>query len=278
MEKYAIGIKRACEVVGLTRSMWYYQSKKDDGDLMAKLSDLAQGYPTRGFDEYFNKIRREGYKWNRKRVLRVYRMMKLGLRRKHKKRIISRVKQPLEIPNALNQCWSMDFMSDALADGRKLRILNIIDDCNREALAIEVGLNYPSKRVIETLEELEGEIGLPKSLRCDNGPEFIAKIFQQWSKKKRIELKYIQPGKPMQNGYIERFNRFYREDILDAYWFEDLHQIRTLTNKWMEDYNENHPHKSLGGKTPREYRKRNLQEASFLQKNNNLFFSNFDLS
>lgn len=267
MERYVIGIKRACKVIDLTRSMWYYHSKKDDVDLVVKLSELAQEYPTRGFDEYYNKLRREGYKWNRKRLLRVYRSMKLGLRRKHKKRIISRVKQPLEQPNMLNQCWSMDFMSDALADGRKLRILNIIDDCNREALAIEVGLNYPAKRVIQTLEELEGEIGLPKSLRCDNGPEFIAKVFQKWCKKKRIELKYIQPGKPMQNGYIERFNRFYREDILDAYWFEDLHQIRALTNKWREDYNENHPHKSLGNISPREYRKRNLQEASFLQMN-----------
>jgi putative transposase len=131
--------------------MWYYQTKKDDSEVIDKLKELAESHPTRGFDEYYKKLRREGYKWNRKRVLRVYRNMKLSLRRKHKKRLVSRVKNPLVAPKELNVCWSMDFMSDALYDGRKVRTFNVIDDCNREALAIDVGLNYPSRRVIETL-------------------------------------------------------------------------------------------------------------------------------
>ena len=256
-------MQRACLVVALSRSMWYYMPKKDDQAVIDKLSRLAALYPTRGFDEYYKRIRREGYAWNRKRVLRVYRKMKLPLRRKHKKRIQSGVKHPLELPEKLNQCWSMDFMSDTLADGRRIRILTIIDDCNREALAIEVGLNYPSERVIESLEQLEEEIGLPQMIRTDNGPEFTSIAFNIWCEKKNIEHRRIQPGKPIQNAYIERFNRFYREDILDAYWFEDLEQLRTLTFRWMIDYNENHPHKSLGNKTPREYRSRNFPEASF---------------
>ena len=260
--------------------MWYYQTKKNDSEVINKLQELAEAKPTRGFDEYYKRIRREGLQWNRKRVLRVYRNMKLSLRRKHKKRIVSRVQLPLETPKDLNMCWSMDFMSDALIDGRKLRTFNIIDDCNREALAIDVGLNYPAKRVIETLERLEEEIGLPQAIRCDNGPEFISKALQQWCKNKRIELRYTQPGKPMQNGYIERFNRYYREDVLDAYWFNDLYQLRRLTNEWMEDYNNNHPHKSLGNQPPREFKSRFGKDFKIFSKSalNCNILSNFEVS
>ncbi|WP_240531761.1 IS3 family transposase, partial [Maribacter sp. 4G9] len=225
MKQYVIPIVRACNVVDLSRSMWYYQSKRDDSEVIDKLTELAEAYPTRGFDEYYYKIRREGLKWNRKRVLRVYRDMKLSLRRKHKKRLIKRIKQPLETPSTLNECWSMDFMSDALIDGRKLRVFNVIDDCNREAIAINAGLSYPARAVVETLENLKEEIGTPKYVRCDNGPEFISRTFMNWCTKNHIEIKYTQPGKPMQNGYIERFNRFFREDILDAYYFNDIYQL-----------------------------------------------------
>ena len=124
--------------------MWYYKTKKDDSEVMDKLSSLAEEYPQRGFDEFFGIIRQQGYIWNRKRVLRIYRLMKLGLRRKHKKRLPARVKEPLQAPAQPNHTWSMDFMSDALGDGRKVRVFNVIDDFNREALAIEAGLSFPS--------------------------------------------------------------------------------------------------------------------------------------
>ena len=246
--------------------MWYYQKTRDDGPVIDKLNELAESYPTRGFDEYYKKIRREGYQWNRKRVLRVYREMRLKLRRKRKKRLITRVKQPLEAPQQLNDCWSMDFMSDALTDGRKVRIFNIIDDCNREALAVQVGLSYPARAVVETLSNLKEEIGTPKYIRCDNGPEFISKTFTQWCTKNHIEIKYTQPGKPMQNGYIERFNRFYREDILDAYYFQDQYQLQRLSEEWRKDYNYNHPHKSLGDKSPVEFMPRFDEEINFFIK------------
>ncbi|MFI2743344.1 DDE-type integrase/transposase/recombinase [Zhouia sp. PK063] len=149
---------------------------------------------------------------------------------------MNRVKQPLEAPTRLNEVWSIDFMSDALYDGRKVRILNIIDDCNREALSVTPSIHYPARKVVEVLEQLKEEVGLPQAIRCDNGPEFISKTFSSWCERKRIEIRYTQPGKPMQNGFIERFNRFYREDVLDAYWFNDLHQLTILSNQRKEDY------------------------------------------
>jgi putative transposase len=260
--------------------MWYYQSKRDDSEVIDKLTELAESHPTRGFDEYYNKIRREGLQWNRKRVLRVYRNMKLSLRRKHKKRLIKRIKQPLETPLALNECWSMDFMSDVLTDGRKVRVFNVIDDCNREAVAINAGLSYPARAVVETLEQLKEEIGTPKYVRCDNGPEFISKTFMNWCEKNFIEIKYTQPGKPMQNGYIERFNRFFREDILDAYYFNDIYQLQKLSNTWREDYNHNHPHKSLGNKSPKEFMQRIGEEFKFFSypSSNKRFLSNLEVS
>lgn len=259
LKHFSVSIERSCGVVSLHRSMWYYKSKKDDSEVIDKLNELAEQLPTRGFDEYYERIRKQGFKWNRKRVLRVYRNMKLGLRRKGKKRLPSRIKEPLTRPEELNQTWSMDFMSDALSDGRRVRVFNVIDDCNRESLAIECGVAFPAERVIRVLTQLEEEIGLPKKIRVDNGPEFISNAFQSWCKSKSITIHFIQPGKPMQNSFIERFNRFFREDILDAYWFEDLDQMRILAEKWRQDYNHNHPHKSLGRKTPCEYRKRSPQ-------------------
>ena len=140
-------------------------------------------------------------------------------------------------------------MSDALSDGRKIRVLNIMDDYNREVLAIEVGLSIPSERVVRVLQQLEEERGLPQRIRVDNGPEFIAKAFQRFCEGK-INIQYIQPGKPTQNACIERLSRYFRKDVLDAYLFDHLEQVNTLAEDWRVDYNQNHPHKSLGGKSP----------------------------
>jgi len=252
--------------------MWYYQSIKDESEVMDKLSELAESLPTRGFDEYYGRIRQQGYRWNRKRVLRIYRLMKLGLRRKHKKRLPFRIKHPLTIPDHYMNTWSMDFMSDALVDGRKIRILNIIDDYNREALAVEVGLGFASDRVIRVLNQLKEDIGLPERLRVDNGPEFTSKKFQSWCNENNIEIRFIQPGSPTQNAFIERFNRYFREDVLDAYWFEDLEQLRIIMEKWKLDYNENHPHKSLGRLSPNQF-KQERNDKDKLRKKLNLVLS-----
>jgi putative transposase len=244
-------------VISLHRSVWYYESCKDDQEVIDKLHHYAELFPTRGFDEYYGKIRNEGLVWNRKRVLRVYRGLKLGLRRKRKRRLPARVKQPLQQQQQPNISYSMDFMSDALSTGRKLRVLNIMDDCTRESLAAYADFSIPAEKVVIVLQDIIAERGKPEQIRVDNGPEFLSKAFKDWCKENKIEIKYIQPGKPMQNGYIERLNKTFREDVLDAYYFDSLEEIRILSDEWQYNYNYHHPHKSLKRKTPDAFR-RNL--------------------
>jgi len=240
--------------------MWYYKTMKDDSEVIDKLNEMADRLPTRGFDTYYKRIREEGYHWNRKRVLRVYKMIKLSLRRKRKRRPPTRVREPLMVPNTLNETWSMDFMCDTLENGKRFRILNVIDDYNREALIVKPKVIFPSEHVVRELDNLVFYRGKPRFIRVDNGPEFMAKTFVKWCEKHNIQIKYIQPGKPQQDAFIERFNRLYREDVLDAYLFQDIQQAGDLSDHWREDYNENHPHGSLGGKSPRKYLKRELEE------------------
>lgn len=254
--KYKVGVRLATKLVGLSRSNWYYQSKLDDSEVIAKLESLVASHTNRGFDNYYNRIRREGFKWARCRVLRVYREMGLVRRAKRRRKLPDGMRKPLETPQVLNEVWSMDFMSDSLDDGRSFRILNIIDDCNRECLVTQGSISYPSLRVIRTLDRKAEEIGYPKYIRTDNGPEFISKDYKEWAAKNKITLVYAEPGKPMQNGYVERFNRTFREDILDAYLFSSISQFNMLAEEWSKDYNQYHPHKSLGRKSPIEYRKR----------------------
>ena len=230
--------------------MFYYKTHKDDKEVIAKLQSLAELYPTRGFEDYYGKIRNEGIVWNRKRVLRIYRAIKLGLRRKHKRRLPARVKEPLQQPDKPNKSYSMDFMSDSLTSGRKLRVLKIMDDYTRESLAVYADHSICSQQVTEVLNQIITERGKPEQIRVDNGPEFTSKIFSGWCNKNEISIKYIQPGKPMQNGYIERLNRTFREDVLDAYQFETLEELRILSDEWQYTYNHYHPHKSLNRKPP----------------------------
>lgn len=257
VKETSVSVGRACRVISLQRSVWYYQSCKDDREVIKKLQDYAEHFPTRGFDEYYGKIRNEGLVWNRKRVLRVYRSLKLGLRRKRKRRLPARVRQPLQQQQQPNKSYSMDFMSDALSTGRKLRVLNIMDDCTRESLAAYADFSIPAEKVVVVLQDIIAERGKPEQIRVDNGPEFLSKVFKEWCKKHEIEIKYIQPGRPMQNGYIERLNKTFREDVLDAYYFDTLEEIRILSDEWQHNYNNYHPHKSLKRKTPDAFR-RNL--------------------
>ena len=249
-----MSINRACSLVDLTRSMWYYKSQKDDSKLIAKLNELAELLPTRGLDEYYGRLRAQGYGWNRKRVYRVYKLLRLELRRKRKRRLPIRNPKALQQPSKPNYSWSMDFMSDALENGRRIRVLNIIDDFNREALWVNAQYSYPSEFVVKALECLEIERGLPLQIRVDNGPEFISNNLASYCDKKGIKLEFIQPGRPTQNAYVERFNRHFREDVLDAYLFSSLSQVNIICDKWKSDYNDNHPHRSLGYQSPIAYK------------------------
>lgn len=191
--------------------------------------------------------------WNHKRISRVYRELELNLTRRARKRLPKRAGQPLTVPQAVNQCWSMDFMRDCLANGHVIRTLNIIDDYNREALTIEVGVSLPAKRVIAVLETLIAWRGAPLHIRTDNGPEFISRALESWARMHQIEVIHIQPGKPAQNGYIERFNRTYREEVLDANLFDTLTEAREITAQWIKEYNTKRPHDALSGLTPCQY-------------------------
>jgi putative transposase len=179
--------------------------------------------------------------------------MKLNIRRRAKKRLPERVKQPLSVPSAPNQVWSIDFMSDSLTDGRRFRLLNILDDFNRESLAIEVDTSLPSLRVIRELGKLADARGCPATIRCDNGPEFISHKLEEWCAARKINLQFIQPGRPMQNAYIERKNGSIRRELLNAYLFNSLAEVRLLSEEWRDDYNSERPHKSLGYLSPLKY-------------------------
>lgn len=245
-----MSLGRACDVMDLSRSVYYYQSKKDDHALIDKLQGMAEKRPTEGFWKMYFRIRKEGLIWNHKRIHRVYKILKLNLKRKGKRRLPARILHPLEAVSKINASWSMDFMSDSLLSGRKFRVLNLLDDFNREALAIEVDTSFRAERVIRVLEQVSEWRGLPERIRVDNGPEFISSKLGLWCEDKKINLRFIQPGKPTQNAYIERFNGSFRRDVLDAYLFETLSQVRILADEWMNDYNYERPHDALNGRSP----------------------------
>ena len=190
---------------------------------------------------------------NHKKLYRVYTMLKLNIRRRTKRRIPQRIKQPLVVAQELNKAWSMDFMTDSLVDGRRFRLLNIMDDYNRESLAVEADTSLPAARVIRVLERLVEFRGAPESIRVDNGPEFISDRLQGWCEYHGIRLQFIQPGKPVQNAFIERKNGSMRKELLDAYLFYSLEDVRVLAEQWRHDYNHERPHESLGNVPPIEY-------------------------
>jgi putative transposase len=240
-----------------SRSSIKYLSVKDDQALMERLRKLAAEHPREGFWKCHFRIRNSGEIINHKRVHRVYKKLGLPLRRKHKKRLPARTKEPLEVPCRFTHTWSIDFMSDALDGGRKFRTFNVIDDYNREALFVETDYSLKSSRVIWVLRHLVNRHGRPERIRMDNGPEFIAEIAEKWSEANGIEFKYIEPGKPTQNAYIERFNGSFRDGVLDAHLFESLEEVREVAAMWVYDYNHHRPHDALGGLSPVAYREAN---------------------
>ena len=263
VDEHGLSERRACWISGLSRSVRRYQPVADkDEPVIALLAELAERHPDRGFGKLFDLVRRRGKRWNHKRVHRVYREMGLNRRRKGKKRLPNRNPNPLVAGFQVNACWSIDFMSDALWDGRRFRTFNVVDDFNREALAVEVDLNIPALRVIRVLERIAAWRGYPQKLRMDNGPEFIAVALADWAEEKGVELEFIKPGKPMQNGFIERFNGSFRTGVLDMYVFRTLSEVRERADIWLRAYNEEIPHKSLGMLTPVEYRLKLAPETS----------------
>jgi putative transposase len=241
----------------VSRSSCYYISKKQDMDGLIKttLLKIAEEHHRWGFKKMFDKLSNDGWSWNHKRVHRIYCELGLNIRIRPKKRIPRREAKSIAHPIAANVCWSMDFMSDVLASGRTFRTLNVIDDYNRECLLIKPSLSLPATVVIRALEELASTRGYPDMIRVDNGPEFISKQFRTWAEEHQIFIQYIQPGKPSQNGLIERFNRTYREDILDAHIFHDLDEVNQITTNWQRQYNYERPHEAIKSLSPMAFAK-----------------------
>ena len=256
MATHKLSVTQGCRALQFSRAS-YYRPRVDwlsrDTDLVAALNAVIERYPRRGFWKCYKLLRRQGHGWNHKRVYRVYCALGLNHKRRAKRRVPTRTRVPLEAPPRVSQVWSADFMSDGLYHGTRFRTFNVLDDCNREAIAIEVDTSLPSGRLIRVFERLRAERGLPTTLRVDNGPEFCSGEFMAWAEEAGMRIQHIQPGKPNQNAFIERFNRTYREEVLDLYLFRTLEEVRERTYHWVIDYNECRPHDALGDQTPREY-------------------------
>lgn len=253
-EMHKISLTAACEMLGISRSVYRYRPLPNkDLPVVEAIQQVIEENPGFGFPKTFKTLRRRGHPWNHKRVHRVYCLLRLNRRRKGKRRLPTRHPQPLAVPPMANQTWSMDFMSDALMCGRRFRTFNVVDDFNRESLAIEVDLNLPAPRVIRVLDRIASQRGYPERVRMDNGPEFVSVALAGWAEDHDVQLEFIQPGRPMQNSYIERFNRTYRDEVLDLYLFRSLSEVRDITSYWMTKYNEERPHDALQDMAPVEY-------------------------
>ena len=255
VERHGISIRVACELFVVSQTCYRYQAKRNaENELIADwLIRLTANRKNWGFGLCFLFLRNvKGYPWNHKRVYRIYKELELNLRIKPKKRLVREKPETLAVPDAINQVWSMDFMHDQLQDGRSFRLFNVIDDFNRESLAIEIDFSLPSERVIRALNQIIEWRGLPKVIRCDNGPENISGKLIAWAEQNHIRMEYIQPGKPQQNAYIERFNRTVRYEWLSQYHWEDLEEVRLFATHWMFDYNHYRPNMALGGITPKQ--------------------------
>jgi putative transposase len=249
----SISVRFACAVFLISETCYRYKRKlsAENGRIADWLIRLTENQRNWGFGLCFLFLRNvKGFRWNHKRVYRIYRELELNLRIKPKKRINRERPEPLAVPEKPNQTWSMDFMHDQLADGRNYRLFNVIDDYNREGLGIEVDFSLPAVRVIRALNQIIEWRGQPDTIRCDNGPEYISDLLKNWSEERAIRLEFIQPGKPQQNAYVERYNRTVRYDWLSQFLFDSIEEVQDYATRWLWTYNHERPNMGLGGITP----------------------------
>jgi putative transposase len=247
-------IRRACRVVGLAPSTFYYRSRRPEPmELVEKLKAHAARRPRWGYRRLHVLLRREGHLVNHKRVYRLYRAHGLAVRRKKRKRLTAAVRTLLDAPTRPNQHWSMDFTEDSLATGSRYRTLNVVDDFTRECHVIEVDRSLPGLRVARVLDRVAELCGLPETIVVDNGSEFTSHAFDQWAYERGVGIHFIRPGKPVENAYIESFNGKFRDECLNENWFLDLADARQKIEEWRVDYNEVRPHSSLDNRTPMEF-------------------------
>jgi len=254
-EAQGLSERRACRLVGMARTSCRYEAQRQGQEekLKLRLRTLAGERRRFGYRRLVVLLRREGWAVNHKRVYRLYREEGLAVRRRKRKRMGAGERSPLAVPTQPNHRWSMDFVSDSLSDGRKMRSLNIVDDYSRECLATEVDTSLPGMRVVRVLEQLGERRGLPEVLVMDNGPEFAGQALDVWAYARKVRLHFIEPGKPMQNAFVESFNGKFRDECLNEHWFVSLADARRKIEAWRQDYNEVRPHSALGNRTPKEF-------------------------
>lgn len=253
--RYNVTIRHACKLFKISETCYRYKAvlSAENEEIAEQLIRLTHNQRNWGFGLCFLYLRNvKGRAWNHKRVYRIYRELELNLRIKPKKRIVRERPEPLAVPEEINATWSMDFMHDQLADGRSFRLFNVIDDFNREGLVMEVGLSLPAARVIRALEQMIEWRGKPQIIRCDNGPEYISGQLLAWAARQGIHIEHIQPGKPQQNAYIERYNRTVRYDWLNQDLFDSIEDVQAFATRWLWSYNHERPNMALGGFTPKQ--------------------------
>lgn len=252
--KTSISENRACRLVGLSRTVLHYQprTRAENARLSQRMKELAVERWRFGYRRIHALLRREGVQANHKRVHRLYKEAGLAVRRRRKRHGVAVDREPLLLPTAPNQIWSMDFVSDALAGGRRIKCLTIVDDFTKEAVDIAVDHGIGGLYVTRVLNQVAQFRGTPKAIRTDQGPEFTGRALDQWAYENRVQLKLIQAGKPTQNAYIESFNGRFRDECLNDHWFTSLAHARTVVSAWRIDYNQRRPHSALSYQTPSE--------------------------
>lgn len=255
VKEKGISIRLACVIFTISETCYRYQPKlSEENEFIADwLVRLTHNQKNWGFGLCYLYLRNvKGYGWNHKRIYRIYCELELNLRIKPKKRLVRDKPEPLFVPESINQVWSIDFMHDSLTDGKAYRTFNVLDDFNREGLGIEVDFSLPATRVTRALDQIIQWRGKPKFIRCDNGTELTSGEFIKWAADNKITIQYIQPGKPQQNAYVERYNRTVRYDWLSQYLFETIEQVQEFATRWLWTYNNERPNMALGGITPKQ--------------------------
>ncbi|WP_148194253.1 IS3 family transposase [Acetobacter pasteurianus] len=250
---HGVSIALACRIFGISETCFRYRPRlaAENDRIAALLVGLTQAHRRWGFGLCFLYLRNvQGQLWNHKRVYRIYREQELNLRIKPRRRLVREKPEKLSVPALPNTVWSMDFMADRLLDGRAFRLLNILDEFNREGLAIEVDFSLPACRVVRCLEQVMEWRGRPEAIRMDNGPEYVSHTLVSWAEKQGITLIYTQPGNPQQNAYIERYNRTVRQEWLEQYLFESIQDVQEVATQWLWTYNHDRPNMGNSGLTP----------------------------
>lgn len=257
-----ISQRRACCLVGLSRSVCTYRSQRQqaDGLLTRRLVELAGERKRFGYRRLHVLLRREGYEVNHKKTYRLYREAQLAVCRRKRRRGIAVERALLQVPDRANQVWSADFVMDALANGRRLKLLTVIDDFTKESVTMEVGHSLTGEDITAALDQVAQLRGYPEVIRTDQGPEFTSRAFDQWAYERQIVIRLIQPGKPTQNAFIESFNGKLRDECLNAHWFRNLAHAQHVIAAWRRDYNEARPHSAINYQTPAAFAAMQLQQ------------------